>query len=180
MNEDVFLIKRIVKKGDKEAADKLISSYYDEIYYFSYKQIGNKEDALDTTQNIFLAVLNSLNSYNPKLSSFRTWLYRIAVNKIIDLKRKTAKTTIPLKDWEVFIYDDIISKIDNRDLLEKIDQYISQFSFEIQRVFRLRVYAEMTFPEISIVLGETESSIKAKYYRLVEKIRKEFNYHELE
>lgn len=53
-----------------------------------YRQTGNKEDSLDLTQEIFISVLRSIKTYRADKASFRTWLYRIATNKIIDQRRK--------------------------------------------------------------------------------------------
>ena len=70
-------------------------TYYDEIYRFAYRQLGHKEDAMDLTQTIFLAVLRALPSFDGRKASFRTWLYRIAAHKAIDCRRKV-QGNIPL------------------------------------------------------------------------------------
>ena len=44
----------------------------------------------------------------------------------------------------------------------------------MQTIFRLRIYAEAPFPEIAAVTGQPESKIKAQYYRLLGRLRKEF------
>jgi RNA polymerase sigma-70 factor (ECF subfamily) len=59
-------------------------------------------------------------------------------------------------------------------MTERIFRYIEQFSEQIQQVFRLRLVDEMSFMEIAEVLGESESSTKMKYYRVVKKIRENF------
>ncbi len=43
----------IQRRGSRQAADKLVRAYYDEMYRFAYRQLGHKEDALDLTQTIF-------------------------------------------------------------------------------------------------------------------------------
>lgn len=60
----------------RTAADELIRSYYDEIYRFVYRQVGSKDDAMDLTQSIFIAMLRALPGYREERASFRTWLYR--------------------------------------------------------------------------------------------------------
>ena len=47
-------IRRIQKRGSKRDADKLIHAYYDEIYRYAWRQTGNKETAMDLTQEIFI------------------------------------------------------------------------------------------------------------------------------
>lgn len=61
MQTDNQLIRRIKKKQDKKAADELIRRYYREIYAFTYRQTGERELALDLTQEIFITVLQEMN-----------------------------------------------------------------------------------------------------------------------
>lgn len=84
MQTEQKLIKRIKKKQDKEAANTLISYYYKEIYAYVYRQTGNEELAKDLTQDIFIQILQKIAMFDHKKASFRTWMYRIASNKICD------------------------------------------------------------------------------------------------
>ncbi|MDE6220405.1 MAG: sigma-70 family RNA polymerase sigma factor [Lachnospiraceae bacterium] len=181
MEQEQQWIRQIQRKGSREAADRLIRAYYDEIYYFVYRQVGNKEDAMDLTQNIFVAVLRSLPGYQPGQARFRTWLYAVANNKIIDARRKVQPDRIsakPVEEQEPPANDDFVSRIQDRMLLAQIEEYVSGQALEQQKVFRLRIYAGQSFPEIAETLGEREAAVKARYYRLVDKIRKEFSVYE--
>lgn len=178
MEQDAKRIRRILRKNDREAADELIRGYYDEIFRFAYRQLGSKEEALDAAQNIFLAMLRALPSYDESKGGFRTWLYRIAVNKIIDSRRRNARTFVPLTEDTAFQEDDLFLRLSERLLLEKIESYVSSFSPEVQSVFRLRLYGGLHFSQIASSLCRPESAVKASYYRLVAKIRKEFEGYE--
>ena len=57
MHSDYRLIREIKKKNDRNSANELVSRYYDEIYVYAYKQLQEKELAMDMTQDIFIAVL---------------------------------------------------------------------------------------------------------------------------
>ena len=82
MGEEQKWIRDIQRRGSRQAADKLVRAYYDEIYRFAHRQLGHKEDALDLTQNVFLAVLRALPTFDGRKASFRTWLYRIAAHML--------------------------------------------------------------------------------------------------
>ena len=173
-------IHRIKLFGSSKDADSLVRLYYDEIYVFVVKQTGDSELAYDLTQEIFISMLHSLGSYQEKLSSFRTWLYRIATNKVIDFRRKAAVDTISLeelgdaetKDYIVNI--DYENDIDQAKLLRKIEYYVSGFQTDVQQIFRLHIYLGQTFQEIAVLTELPESSVKSKYYRLLKQIRREF------
>lgn len=133
---------------------------------------------MDLTQNIFLAVLRAIHSYNGKKAAFRTWLYRIAVNKAIDARRKLRPGPVPLEDLDLPDPEDFAAQVRDRALLEEIESYVSGLSPQIQAIFRLRLYAERSFPEIAAALGLKEAAVKTQYYRLMGRLRKEFEPHD--
>ena len=173
-------IHRIKLFGSSKDADSLVRLYYDEIYIFVAKQISDSELAYDLTQEIFISMLHSIGSYQEKLSSFRTWLYRIATNKVIDFRRKTAVDTISLEELGEVETKDYIARIDYEndidqgELLRKIECYVSGFQTDVQQIFRLHIYGGQTFQEIAVLTELPESSVKSKYYRLLKQIRREF------
>ncbi len=126
MEREKKWVRDIVRFGSKKAADALVREYYDDIYAYVYRQTGSREDALDVTQECFLAAFRSLSSYDPKKAGLRTWLYHIASHKVIDFKRK-----------------------------------------------KREVYVLMEEQEIAAVLAQPEAKIKAQYYRLSARLRKE-------
>ena len=125
-------------------------------------------------------MLHSIGSYQEKLSSFRTWLYRIATNKVIDFRRKTAMDTISLEELGEAEIKDYIAKIDyendmdQAELLQKIECFVSGFQTDVQQIFRLHIYGGQTFQEIAVLTEMPESSVKSKYYRLLKQVRREF------
>ena len=174
MGEEQKWIRDIQRRGSRQAADELVRAYYDEIYRFAYRQLGHKEDALDLTQNIFLAVLRALPTFDGRKASFRTWLYRIAAHKAIDCRRKARGNVLPLEETEAFGQADFAAQVQDRDLLDRLEAYVAQLDPDTQAVYRLRLYGERSFPEIAAILGQPEAAVKTRYYRLMARLRKEF------
>lgn len=170
-------IREIQRKGSRTAADRLIRVHYDEIYRFVYRQTGHKEDAMDLTQSIFLAMLRALPAYRAERGTFRTWLYRIAANKVIDARRRSRLTPLPIEELEVPSEEDFTARIRDQALLEQIEGFVSGLEPQVQAVFRLRLYAVQSFPEIAAALGEPEAAVKSRYYRLLKRLREEFDPH---
>ena len=177
--DELRLIKRIRRNGDRAAADELIRHYYDAIHGFVRKQIGNADFALDLTQEIFISCLRTIAHYDPgKSASFKTWLYKIASNKIVDYYRsrayrETAKT-LPFNEVEVVTEADFVLKFENSVFTEKVCDYIGGLSPDTQKIFMLHIFGEHTFAQIAEALGLPEGSVKSKYYRLINLLRKEF------
>lgn len=129
---DKRLIRYILKKGSNQAADELIRRYYDDLYFYLYRQVGNGNDALDLTQEVFIAALKGLSSYDDHKSSFRTWLFRIGTYKVIDARSKLKMTWLELKDAERIEEKDFDQSLYQKELLEAINQYVASFHPEIQ------------------------------------------------
>ncbi len=74
-------------QGRTEAFGELVRRYQDRVYNTVYRLLGQAEDAQDALQETFLSAFHSLDSFKGE-SQFFTWLYRIAVNSAISLRRK--------------------------------------------------------------------------------------------
>ena len=75
-----------VANGDKEAFDCLVLKHQHKIINFCYRFTGNKFDAEDIAQEVFINVYKSAKRYKPK-ALFTTWIYRIATNLCLNYKR---------------------------------------------------------------------------------------------
>ena len=172
---EVALIYRIQRQHDREAAGLLIGAYYREIYAFAYKQIGCAEQAKDITQEIFISALQSISRYNFSVASFRTWLYRIASNKIVDFFRsiqyKQRQLEINIDDVCAAVNDSLEDLYIDKENICRVLSAMHELPFESQQIVRMKVYAERTFREIAAVLGISENTVKTKYYAALKKIR---------
>lgn len=174
MEQEQRWIRRIQRRQSAKDADALVRKYYNEIYAYVYRQVSCRETALDLTQEIFIAVLRSLPSYDGARASFRTWLYRVATNKIIDHRRRAVPPAVPLDELQLPDERDFAARVERQSLLEAIERYVSALEPDVQQAFRLRLYGEYTFPEIAAMLGQPEAAVKSRYYRLMQTLRKEF------
>lgn len=84
--EDLRLIADCLE-GRPAAFGELVRRYQDRLYNTVYRLLDNAEDAQDVVQDAFLSAYQSLDSFKGD-AQFFTWLYRIAVNAAISLKRK--------------------------------------------------------------------------------------------
>lgn len=87
MNHDDRKLIKDCLQGQTSAFGELVSRYQDRLFNAVYRLLGHPEDALDVVQEAFLHAFQSLNSFKGD-SEFFTWLYRIAFNSAISLKRK--------------------------------------------------------------------------------------------
>lgn len=183
-------IKRIKKKQDKEAANALVSYYYKEIYAYVYRQTGNEELAKDLTQDIFIQILQKIAMFDSKKASFRTWMYKIASNKICDHYRSKTHR-LSLKQEQLDMTDenlefhsgnlgsairDLSELIINKELIEDIMEIVSLYKQEWQEIFYMKCFEERTFQEISQTLNISENTVKSRFYKMIRQIKSEVDY----
>jgi RNA polymerase sigma-70 factor (ECF subfamily) len=175
IDHELKLIKNIQKKGHRESANLLIQAYYKEIYGYVFKQISCRESAADITQEIFISMVKSIDNYEEKRCSFRTWLYKIASNKIIDYYRsksyKQWTNYQPIENVEFGAYENIEDDFIQVESIKEVMSIVTGFDANSQQIFRMKLFAEMTFKEIGKVLNLNESTVKTKYYSLINKVR---------
>lgn len=88
---DEFLVADSLA-GDKLALENLILRHQDWVYNIAMRMVYNTEDAKDITQEVFIKVITKLSTFKGE-SSFRTWVYRIAFNHILNFKKSSAELT---------------------------------------------------------------------------------------
>ena len=151
MQTEQKLIKRIKKKQDKEAANTLISYYYKEIYAYVYRQTGNEELAKDLTQDIFIQILQKIAMFDHKKASFRTWIYRIASNKIYDHYRSKTHR-LSLKREPIDMTDENM-ELQNSNLglaIKDLSELIVNKEL-IEKIMEIRYGNQKKYPEIKLI-----------------------------
>jgi RNA polymerase sigma-70 factor (ECF subfamily) len=68
------------RKGDREAFARLMRLYQRQIFNYTYRMLGNAEEAEDLTQDIFVAAFRGIRGFRGE-AKFSTWLFRIALNQ---------------------------------------------------------------------------------------------------
>lgn len=176
MDKEKQWIRKIQKHAHKAAANELVSKYYKEIYVFMYKQTLNEQLSLDLTQELFITVLKSIGNYDEKKASFRTWLYKLASNRVVDFYRsRSYKESTRLESIENFEFEDphdITLSLEYREDFENVTALINQLDARSQQIMRLKLFGEYTFQEIAAVESIPEATVKTRYYKSLKWIRK--------
>lgn len=178
MEREEKLIRKILRRGDRKAAGELVEWYYDDIFYFVARQTGeSRETVLDVTQDIFVSMLSSLSGYDSGKAAFRTWLYRIATHKIVDRYRSKAyrfqRDSVPIEEERLVDSLNLTELLEDQETAGEILRQMEKLPAETQEILRLHIFAEQTFDAIGEMMEIPASTVKTRYYRAVEKIRKE-------
>jgi len=85
--------------GQKAALESVVSAIQDMIYNLALRMLWHPEDAKDATQEILIKVITNLAKFEQK-SQFKTWVFRLASNEIINYKVKHQKHKLTFSDFE--------------------------------------------------------------------------------
>lgn len=121
-------------------------------------------------------MLKSINSFDERKGSFKTWLFKISSNKIIDYYRSAYYKHVTVVNEIDINLECRSNEIEEFFLIKeesnKILDIINSFNTSIQQIIRLKIFGDMTFKDISKSLELPESTIKTKYYASIRKIKK--------
>ena len=92
-NTDDGLLSQIAE-GDRRAFAQLMDRHIDRAHGLAKRVLGNKSDAEDVVQDAFLKVWQKAGQWQPGRAQFSTWLYRVVVNRCLDLKRKPVNAAL--------------------------------------------------------------------------------------
>lgn len=169
---DEELIERF-QNEDAYAFDLIVKRYKTQLLNFIYRFLGNAEEAEDLVQETFLRVYRNKNAYQ-KIAKFSTWIYTIAGNlaKTELRKRKRRKffsiTDLGYEDKDYDISDEAFNpekSVDGSIKEEIIHKEIQALSPKFREVILLRDVQELSYEEISQIVGIPLGTVKSRVNR---------------
>lgn len=161
------------KAGDTEAFRELYDEFVDYIFSFVRSRVSSREDALDITQEVFVDFWNGLKKFQfENDAKLRNFLLKIASRKISRFHR-FHRVTVSLEDIE-----DVLPEKDGVSLVDTImlEELLGQLSVRYREVIELRYFAGLPFAEIAGALGKSESVVKVRHHRAIQKLQEFLNY----
>jgi len=171
---DKELIRR-TQAGDTGAFDELMTRYNHAIYRLAYSMTRNHADAEDVSQETFIRAYRAIDRFDEKYR-FYTWLHRIAVNLCINVfRRRKRARLVPLPGTEIGSewadVPDPRSGEDDASLRRDLDKALTRLPAEQRAVFVLRVKDEMSYSEISKLLGIPVGTVMSRLNRARQRLR---------
>ncbi len=179
------LIKQAIK-GNMKAFETLILQFEKPVYNLVFQMMGNEQDALDVTQEVFIKLYRSIGKFRFK-SKFSTWVYRVAVNTCIDELRKLKKYEKKLdyidqayESEEKSYKKQYVDKgktpeevaIQNENVTE-IRYSINQLKEDYRTIIILRDIKNFSYEEIAKILDCTLGTVKSRLSRARQQLKKE-------
>lgn len=170
MDQDNELIDRYAA-GDREAFNTLVQKHQKPLYALVYRMVSNHEDAADILQKTFVKAFTGLSGFERR-SSFKTWLYQIAINLAKNIYRDRAKVQHVSLDDVVIRKDprtlDVLIRKEHHHLLL---QAVGSLPEKQRMTLLLRVQNGLKFEEVATIMQCSLGTAKANYHHAVQKMK---------
>ena len=157
---------------DEKAFALFVAQWQDLVYNTSLSMLQNSEEAEDVTQEVFIQIFETIGNFRQE-ASLKTWIYRITVNRSLDLLRKKKQWfSFSPGEKEIAAFDHpgvaLAKKEDSRMLFKALKQLPrnQMAAFVLQQVEGLRV------DEIGLALGITTKAAESLLSRARQKLQK--------
>ena len=173
MQSEISLVQ-LAKQRDEAAFSKLYETYFDRVYRYVALKIGDRMEAEDITQQVFLNALKSISSYEIKETPFSAWLFRIAHNQMVDyLRKKTKRPSIPLEDAPPQTGGEDPEEItEDKFDIERVTEAAKTLTDLQREVISLRFASELSITEAARIMGKSEGAIKALQHSAILALRR--------
>jgi RNA polymerase sigma-70 factor (ECF subfamily) len=163
------------RKGNMHYFRKLVEIASPFVFSVAFRILGDEPQARDIVQESMITVWKTIYKIR-SASSFKTWLYRIVVNKCYDQLRKRKRNpefSADEKTWVLIsnkIYEEPFKEMENRETIRIINLLTEKLSPKQKTVFVLSDLEEMSNEEISSITGMSRTNVKANLHYARKKI----------
>jgi RNA polymerase sigma-70 factor (ECF subfamily) len=158
------LLTRVVS-GDREAFDAVMRNHQDRVFSVCLRILGDRERALDATQDTFLTVFRKAGQFQGR-SAVGTWIYRIAVNTCYDqLRRAQRRPSEALADQLDPSDPAAEAAIESAALRPEIEVALAQLPGDFRNAVVLADLEGMSLPEAAEILGVPIGTVKSRVFR---------------
>ncbi|MGB2665193.1 MAG: sigma-70 family RNA polymerase sigma factor [Candidatus Acidiferrum sp.] len=172
MEQDAQLVQRCLQ-GDGSAWEELVRRHSRRIFNVCYRFVGNRTEAEDISQEVFLRVYRTLGSYRSAHGGFATWMTSVTRNLLIDHYRRTKR------DRQTDSLDDAMPVVENKEsaarrpdqqallneLSGQVQSALTRLSPELREAVILRDLQQLDYAEIQHVLAVPEGTVKSRINR---------------
>ncbi|WNS47020.1 RNA polymerase sigma factor [Paenibacillus sp. MMS20-IR301] len=158
-----------VQQGEVQTYTLIIRTFQRQIYLYCYYLLGNREEAEDAAQDIFIKALERVSQYSVQ-ASFPAWLYRIAHNHCLDRIKQRNRGFRLLSLYKKQQQQAEAAGTQESRYTEVVHGLLEQLSLEERQILLLRALEEHSYEEIGTIMDMNPATVRKKYERLRKKL----------
>jgi RNA polymerase sigma-70 factor (ECF subfamily) len=170
---DNYYVEKI-RLGETGCFAPLLEKYSKQVFSLIVKIVGNREDAEELTQDVFLKAFGSLSSFRGDCS-FSTWIYRIAYNLAVSATRRKNMEFIPVDENVMSNVPDepdesLCETTVSEERIVYLNFALERLTSEERAMIILFYKDNKSMEEIAFITGLTETNVKTKIFRIRKKL----------
>lgn len=177
-DSDEILAQQVIK-GNPAAFEELVTRYQKPVFKIAYRMVGQKEEAEDLTQEVFIHLYQKITHFNPE-KRFKPWLYRVAVNICISRLRRKRKVVFLSFDDALTgsaDFDNLRAVYPDRNVeIQELQKEVFRAVLEMPENYRamivLRYQMGLNNSEIAETLGITRENVEVRMHRAHKNLRR--------
>ena len=157
--------------GDQAAWESIVRMYRRKVFNVAYKFVGRHDQAEDLTQDVFLKLYKSLDTFDRR-ANFQTWLISVSRNLCIDhyravrKERETINRDVDPSDFAPASTDQRVdTQLEQRDRVKLLRKALDKLAPTLRTAVMLRDIQELTYQEIADRLHLPEGTVKSRINR---------------
>ena len=162
-----------ISKGDQSAFAEIVERWQERLINFFYRSTGNRADAEDLTQETFIELNRAAIRYHSQ-GSFKAFIFTLARRRLIDSYRKKSRRPIEYIDPTEFLMQRQSETIDHsHEIEEMFHRALSTLPDKQRNAILLLQQQELSYEEIALCLGASQSAVKTWIHRARTQLRTE-------
>jgi RNA polymerase sigma factor (sigma-70 family) len=182
LNTDTEILHQFQNPDTRNFAfNQLVRKYQQKVYWHIRKMVIDHDDTDDLTQETFIKVWNSLDTFKGNSQLF-TWIYRIATNECLNfLRKKRTRFFLPIGDIEDELLEKLAvatqadSMMGGEEIETKLQKALLKLPDKQRLVFNMKYFDDLKYEDIAEITGTSVGALKASYHHAVNKIEKFLN-----
>lgn len=171
MDEDLDLITRTAS-GEREAFNEVVIKYQKPLYSLLYRMVSNHDDAADLLQKTFVKAFTGLGTFEQR-SSFKTWLYQIAINLVKNTYRDRSRNEhVPIDTVIIRRNPRTVEMLIIKENRQQLREALRSLPEKQRLTVLLRLQEDKKFQEIADIMKCSVGTAKANYHHAVQKLKK--------
>jgi RNA polymerase sigma-70 factor, ECF subfamily len=149
--------------GDTGAFELLVERYQYRLYTIVCRIMGDRDDAADVLQNVFIKVFENLHTYNTRYK-FYSWLYRIAVNESYNFLHHRERMTSLIATSHISVGEPPEELFQKYDTTKSIENALLGLKTEHRIIIVLKHFGELSYREIAEILEIPKKTVKSRLF----------------
>lgn len=163
-----------VRTGDLRAFQVLYERYHRAVFAFALRSLGDRGTAEDVLQETFLRVFARRPEYRP-VAAFRTWLFTIARNLVVDQIRKRGAESHSDADPALEMVTDPgaspLEQAEGQELSDRLERALGRLPAAQREVLVLSRVAGLSHREVAEITGQTPGAVRVALHRALRELR---------